>query len=300
MDEANPPATPLGHGDHWRALGLTPETGLFSLLELAIREGRLHTQYPPRRPDSDFVEVLQFEWSQPPLSFVSLSVRREGQSELCPESAFPSLAETTEWIIRVNRTHDPYGPLEGVVEGTTASGHTLQWFAPAFGAEVQHWQRGGLARVRLAALALQMARFTPEPLRISEGPIVEMHRSHLRQEGKFTEADAPDLSVEVILDDMRTLYSDHHDHHAFVGRVMKSIPIRPHGTLSGWMLELECLPLELTTGHTLPLYAFPPALPEGYTPATGDLVTGSAWLQGSWNAPASEENEALWRNAGGD
>jgi hypothetical protein len=154
--------------------------------------------------------------------------------------------------------------------------------------------------VALAALAMRLERFTPQPVVIHDGALVDLRREEWRKEAKLSETEAPDLGVEVVMDGLRTIYSSVHDHHAFVGKVLDLRPINPQPGIEGWVIELECLPDNLETGYRLPLYVFPPALEPGYLPARGDLVQGIAWLQGTWKGSASADDAALWKKAGGD
>lgn len=159
------------------------------------------------------------------------------------------LTHANEWVVSVDASHDSYGPYEGVVEGVVeghaASGHPLKWFAPAFGTEIEHWRKRRMARAAFAVLAIRMSRSNAGPIIVREGPLGEERRQELRKEGKLAEAESPDLSVELMTDELRTFYSTFHDHHEFVGEVLEVRSIRPRPE---FRLELECLPDELETG----------------------------------------------------
>lgn len=291
--------TCLGHGSHWSALGFAEAETLLPFLEQAVSHADSVEKFAPPWPGSPFTELLHREWRRGGLSFVTIEAVCEKEKVLRMLSAFPLLSRTEDWVVQVDGVEDSYGPVEGVVLGTAASGHPLQWFAPRFGLEAKHWRRGGVVRVAVAALAVSLARFPAEPFRVSEGPMVEMERERLRQEGCHDEAEAEDLAVTVEMSSLRTLYSSFHDHHQFVGEIVSVHPICPLPELRGWLLELVCLPDDLETGRVIPLYVFPPALEEGYEPQCGEVVQGVAWLQGTWKGRASRGEVARFQKLGG-
>lgn len=51
--------------------------------------------------------------------------------------------------------------------------------------------------------------------------MIELRRQDLRREGHDAEADDPDLTVTVLTDNLRSLFSTFHDHHEFVGKVLE-------------------------------------------------------------------------------
>lgn len=289
----------LGHGDHWAALGLAGGD-LSVFVRSATAHGRSIGNFYPPWPKSGFAQLNQIEWMQASLVFAMIVGQRNPDPNWLFLSAFPILAKTEEWIVRIDGVQGSYGAVEGLIEGRAASGHGLQWFAPRFGFEADRWRQIGFARVGFSALALSLEPFDAKPIVVDQGPRVEEERERLRAEGLIEEAERPNLTVTFATDRMRTFYSTSHDHHAFVGKVMEIHAIRPRPEFHGWRLELECLPEKLETGWRLPLYVFPSALKSGYQPARGDLVRGIAWLQGTWKAPASAEDTALWKKTGGE
>ncbi len=242
--------------------------------------------------------MLQFEWKQASLVFAEICEVERQMKKLRLISAFPILTKTEEWIVRVDRAHDCYGAFESVIEGRTASGHSLQWFAPQFGFEGKVWHPGGLVRVAFAALALKLEPYDAKPIVIDRGPLVDEERKRLRAEGKIDEARRKGITVEVITSELRTFYSQVHDHHEFVGRIERVRPIRPRPEFRGWLLDVEVLPDRPATGSRMPLYVFPAALGD-YRPRRGDLVHGTAWLQGRWVRRADKADRAAWRACGG-
>ena len=290
----------LGHGSHWGALGLGDVGNALPFLHEAVRNAPKVDSFSPPWPRSPFPSLTQLEWPQAPLSFSTIVGRDDAAKTNVVLSAFPTLTKTAEWIVRVDGILDSYGAVEGVVEGNAASGHPLQWFAPRFGFEVEHWRKPGLARVAFAALALRIERFDAKPIVVREGPLIQMRRNELRAEGNAEEADSDDFSVEVQTDGMRTFFSSFHDHHEFIGEVRAVRTIRPRPEFAGWLLDVEFLPDDPESGHRMPLYVFPSALEPGYVPKRGDLVQGLAWLQGSWVRAASSDDVRDWKKAGGE
>jgi hypothetical protein len=271
----------LGHGDHWAALGLEGETLNFFLPEVA-RAATVVNQFPPPWPEEYFETLVQMELPQPeiiPALILGKSHKDEGFTVL---SAFPILGRTTTWTLEIGKVLDSYGPFEGVVRAEADTGHSLQWFAPRFGKESVEWKRGGRVRVGLTGLALSIERFDADAIIIKEGPRVEERRIELRTEGRYTETDDPNLSMTYRTEELRTLFSSHHDHHEFVGRVLRVAKVKCGSLFKGWRMEVECRHDDHGTGASLPVYVFPPALAAGYTPKKGDLIQGMLWLQGTY------------------
>jgi hypothetical protein len=289
-------AEPLGHGSHWDALSPRGAKELFSMLPNIVQDfTSVHAFHPPW-PEESGHELLHYEYARDSLAFAV--IERVNEPEKCLElvSGFPILTEQADWIVRVDRTLDSYGAVEGVIEGETASGHPLQWFAPRFGLEAAEWRKPGLTRVGFAALALKVSRFDAKPIIVTKGPMLEMRREELRKQGKTRQAESPDLSVKVLTNRLRTFYSSFHDHHEFVGRVRGVKAIQPQPEFPGLRIDL---PDEIGTGWRLPLYVFPPAFEQGFAPKRGDLIHGAAWLQGTWKSAAFPDDAAAWHKAGG-
>lgn len=295
----DPGENPLGHGDHWQALGLEGEA-LIEYLEQLTKEADGPVFFPAPWPDAEYDKVIQMRAQRASLCFVVLSGIDEERKLLNFLSAFPALTKTEEWVVNVEEVSAAYGHYEGVVCAKAAAGHGLKFFAPYFGTEADLWRRKGLARVALAGLALKLEKFAAEPIKITEGPLVEEAKRALRAEGKIAEADDPDFHVTVEMDRMRTIYSLNHDHHQIIGRVMSATAIKPLPQFQGWRLEIECMPDEAASGCRLPVFVFPPALSSETPPRKGDLVTGVVWLQGAWIAGDAEKDAAIRKEAGGE
>lgn len=276
---------PLGHGDHWEALGLKGDE-LIPFINTIWQGSRNGRPMPFPWPDEHFEQLFQTEYPQASLIFATLMGVPRKERVLDFISAFPILGHTNEWTLEVNEVLDTYGPYEGVISATVPSGHPLQWFAPYFGFEADQWRQLGKVRVALAGLALSLGKFAAEPIIVTEGPAIQIRRDELRAEGRHDEADDPQLSLTYHTDQMRTLFSSQHDHHEMIGKIIECVPIRPSKEFHGWRLEVECLPPDEGAEIRLPVYVFPPALVEGYTPRRGDLVQGSVWLQGRYVGPA--------------
>jgi len=298
-----PPAEPenktLGHGDHWKALGLGGEALTEYLGEL-MNEAANPVGFHAPWPGGEYAKVVQMHVAQSALWFVVLSGIDERERQLTFLSAYPKLAKTEDWVVKVDEVSDDYGPYEGVVVARAPAGHSLKFFVPHFLAEAEDWKTAVLVRVALTGLALKLERFDAKPVKITEGPRVEEAKAELRAEGKHQEADDPDFHVTILMDRMRTLYSLYHDHHQIIGRVMAVTAVSAAPKFPGWLLEIECLPDEAVSGCRLPVYVFPPALGDRTPPRKGDLVGGVVWLQGSWVGGDPGENAAIWKNAGGE
>lgn len=272
---------PLGHGDHWHALGLHGD----ELLQFITTTWENSTDVRPMPfpwPGDRFEQLYQAENPQASLTFATLMGVPPQERVLAFISAFPILARTIEWTLQVNEVLDTYGPYEGAISATAPSGHPLQWFAPYFGFEADQWRQCGNVRVALAGLALRLEKFAAEPIIITEGPAIQLRRDELRAEGRHEEADDPHLSLTYHMDEMRTIYSSYHDHHEMIGKIIECAPIRPRAEFHGRRLEVECLPPDQKEGTRLPIYVFTPALADGYTPRRSDLVRGLVWLQGRY------------------
>jgi hypothetical protein len=210
-------------------------------------------------------------------------------------SAFPTMKCHEKWVVRLDGVNDSYGAVEGCVQATASAGHPLEWFDPCFGLSVKAWRLKGFARVKLSALALKLAPYEAEPIIITEGPRIEELRRELRTEGKIAESKRKVLKLTVETRTLRTLYSNFHDHHAFVGKVLGKRSIKPLPEFSGYILDVEVMPDRLSTGWKLPVYVFAPAL-GNYQPKRDDLIQGTVWLQGSWRRAAKPSEKTAWRN----
>lgn len=301
MNEENQQANaePLGHGDHWQAMGLEGEPLVEYLQQLAKQVDAPRIFSAPW-PDAGYDKVVLMHRPLGYLSLLVLCGLNDHENSLSLLSAFPVFTRTMEWIVRVGNVSSAYGAYEGVVCAHAAAGHGLAFFAPYFGLEAEHWRRSSLARVALVGLALRLEKFDAETIRVTEGPLVENAKSELRAEGRGEEADDPDFHVTVEMDRMRTLYSLNHDHHQIIGRVMSVATARPSPRFQGWRLEIECMPDKAASGCRLPVFVFPPALGPETPPRKGDLVTGTVWLQGSWISGETERDLEIWKESGGE
>lgn len=281
----------LGHGDHWAAVGL-------DFVERAreiFPNVRPLGEFAPPWPDAPWEEIVHTEWKLDGLGFTLLLLQNDREKKYECLSGFPYCTAVEEWVVNVAEPLDLYGPIEGVVQGEAASGHSLVWFAPRFGFDVVEWRKPGLARVGFAGIALSVRRFAAEEIVIKEGPLVEMRREELRAEGKLDEAERADLSVTVQTDGMRTLYSTTEDHCAFIGKVLGVEDVEPLPGMRGWRLALECMPDDLKSGTVLPVVVFPPALGAEFVPKDGDLVEGVLWLQGVWMGTPTKKQVKQWK-----
>ncbi len=271
---------PLGHGDHWAALGLEGET-LISLLTLTAQEATAMHDFQIPWPQIDFGRLVQLELPNREVIYSVILGKPRNEESLNLLSGFPILCHTSPWILEIFGVEDSYGPFEGVITANADTGHGLEWFAPRFGREAEEWRRGGRMKVGLSGLALSLERFTADPIVIKDGPRIAERREELNAEGRHDEANDPNLTVTFRTEEMRTLYSSFHDHHELVGQVLRVAKVRLAPGLQGWRLEVQCRHDENKTGSKIPLYVFPPALSDGYVPKRGDLIQGTIWLQGT-------------------
>lgn len=272
---------PLGHGDHWQALGFEGDDLIRLLEEIAQAASQVENLNPPW-PGAKMEKLVQMELPWKEISLSLLLGKPPKEESLHVLSAFPILSRTSAWKLKIDGVSDSYGPFEGVVNATADTGHPLQWFDPHFARNAAAWRAGGTVDVNLAGLALSMRRFDAEPYILHEGPRVEELRARLKAEGRHQEAADPQLSVTYGTETLRTIFSSFHDHHEFVGKVLRVAQTGLGSMVKGWRVELECRHDDHGTGRSLPVYVFPPALEAGYLPKKGDLVSGLLWLQGSY------------------
>lgn len=272
---------PLGHGDHWAAMGFEDEALMRLIQEVAQAATVVHTLEAPW-PDGEMEKLVQIELPWKEISLAIILGKPPKQEALNVLSAFPVLSQTTTWTLEIDEVSADYGPFEGVVKATADTGHPLQWFDPHFAQHAATWRAGGSARVGLAGLALSLERFDAEPILIKDGPRIKERRAELKAEGRLDEAKDPKLTVTYRTEKMRTLYSSFHDHHEFVGKVLRVAQTGLGSLVKGWRMELECRHDDHGTGRSLPVYVFPAALEKSYVPKRGDLVCGKLWLQGSY------------------
>lgn len=272
---------PLGHGDHWAAMGFEGDALIRLIQEVANAATVLHPLEFPW-PGARMEKLVQIELPWKEMSLTVILGKPPEKDELRILSAFPVLSRTTPWVLQIDEVGSDYGLYEGVVKATADTGHPLLWFDPHFAQNATSWRAGGRMQVGLAGMALSMKPYPADPFIIHEGPRVDELRTRLRAEGRAREADDPELSVTYEMDAMRTIFSSFHDHHEFVGKVLRVAKTGLGSLVTGWRIELECRHDDHGTGRSLPVYVFPPSLEEGYVPKRGDLVCGMLWLQGSY------------------
>ncbi|MCH7228078.1 hypothetical protein [Haloferula sp. A504] len=295
---ADPVEGTLGHGHHWRALGVTDERQLDGLIDkfLLLASG-IGDPAPAPWSGGEYARVEACEFPQASIRFRFLCGVASYDEPYDLVSAYPVLVRSSEWIVRIEQTTDSYGPYEGTVVAETASGHDLEFFATDFAERADSWKRTGLARVALVGLGLSMETYFSDPWIIREGPMVELRKQELRDEGRHAEADDPDFHLTVTSDRLRTLFSDHHDHHMLIGKVRRVTGIRPRPEFQGWRLEVECLPDELPSGHCLVVYLFRAAWTEGAPPRKGQMIQGTIWLQGTWLDRVGKDDAVIWKRS---
>lgn len=297
-DDLEPTRTkPLGHGGHWAAMGLEGDALLHFVME-AVQNNSFHPELSVTPwPNTDYPKLSRMEASHASLRVVALAGEKSDDASLTMLSAFPTFTRTTEWVVEIEDVTDSYGPYEGTVIATVASGHCIEIFATDFEIEAQNWRKPGLARVAVVGLALDLVPYAAEPWIIREGPAVELKKQELRESGRHAEADDPNFQVVIETSSMRTFFSMSDDDHMLIGKIISVTAIKPLPQFPGWRMEIECLPREQASGHRLVVYAFPPAWKESTPPRKGQMVEGTIWLQGSWFGGDPEENARIWKES---
>jgi hypothetical protein len=286
------PTERLGHGDHWAAVGIKD---IASFIESGLPQSSVVGEFAPPWPKSPCKELVITERLYGLLNVNFVLGRNSPKGSWRVLSAYPNMKCYEEWVIRVDGVNNAYGAVEGCVEATASAEHSFNWFAPYFGIEARGWRLAEFLRVHLSALALKLAPYAAEPIIVTEGPLIEERRKELRAEGKIAQSKRKDLKLTVSTDQLRTLYSSFHDHHAFVGKVVGKRIIKPIPEFQGYILDVEVMPDPLVTGWKIPMYVFPNVLGD-YEPKRGDLIQGTAWLQGGWVRVAKPTEETAWRN----
>jgi hypothetical protein len=285
----------LGHGDHWVAVGIDGAEKIADFLQSGMAGNQPVATLNPPWPRPPFRELVILERLLGLMNVTSILGRNSSEETWKLLSAFPTMKGYEEWVVQIDGVSNCYGAVEGCVEGIASAGHPLKCFDPYFGLSARAWRLKGFVRVKLSALALRLVPYPGEPFDITEGPRIEELRKELRAEGKFAEAERNDLKLTIQTDQMRTLYSNFHDHHTFVGKVIGKRSIKPLPEFQGHILDVEVMPDQLSTGWKLPVYAFPGVL-GSYQPKRGDLIQGTVWLQGSWGRAARPPEKTAWRN----
>jgi tetratricopeptide (TPR) repeat protein len=306
FEGGEPESKTLGHGDHWRALDNNTDDTAYekewakeasSFIENLIKKGKdTHTRKSPWKKTLKNDLTQHFYKTGKTIDFTTILTKGEEDSFVFL-SAFPSFAHTCTWILDVQSVSNAYGDCEGLISGRTANDHCLEWFAPDFLRYANDWSQLGLTKVSVSGLALQLEFNEAKPWVFKSGHCLEEERQRLRNEGKIEEAQKL-KSVSIPTDEIRTFFTDFHDHAFLAGRILelRKITTKTWKNLSGYLLEIEVLANELPTGYILPVYAFPAALGD-YVPKKGDLVTGTIWLQGKFMGKASPEGRAtFWLN----
>lgn len=291
-DNKTEPDSTLGHGDHWRAIGLDDTEAIALAIVETARNGRVSAAFPAAWPIEDSDRIFQLEVNRGALTFAAVIAEEKSNQRNNLVTAYPVGCQRIPWTLQINGCSDAYGPHEGIICGETEDGRELQWFAPNFGAEATRWRSGGLAKVGLNAIALSVQPFVPQVYSIKEGPLVEIERRRLQEEGRHKEANDPDLSVSVSTETLRTLYCEQNDHHTLIGEILKAEPVILEPDTHGWLLEVQCLPDDDITEAKprLPVYVFELALMKGTPLKEGDLIQAAVWLQGIYEGATTEND----------
>jgi hypothetical protein len=291
----------LGQGSHWEAIGLPVDAHHISTIcHWLIPNADVLGAYPSPWTEDPNKDMILYKLKSGSLHFYAMCQACPEEKHLQLKTAYPTGELWSNWIVQVDEVISMYDQIEGMVSGTAESGHPLQWFAPDFPMEADRWRAGGLVKIGLNAIALQIKPFDTETIPINEGDMLEEERQRLRDEGNLEAAEDPDLTIEIDTGEMRTLYSNYHDHHELIGEILEVYPVEYHfdtQKICGWMLDVQCLPSDMTSMNRIPLYVYPASLQDGYTPEKGQLIQGNVWLQGIYRAPATAEEQANWAPA---
>ncbi len=284
----------LGHGDHWQALGLETHD-VIDYVQFLLDFTTNDHEFPAPWPNHKHKTLIQCEATQSDLIVQILLGKDDTDETLNLLSAYPSFKDRSNWLVNLTNCSDEYGSYEGLVAAQVPMGHPLKFFAIDFGSQRQEWSKLGVAKVAMTALALSIEPYAAEPMIIREGPRIEELQAELRAEGKHAEADDPDLHLTITMDQLRTIFPSHADHHHVFGRVISSKVIKAGSLPSGWRLMVECLPDDKEKNYVLPVYVFKNALGKFPPFKKGDLIEATVWLQGRWVEGATEENMDLWQ-----
>ena len=226
-----------------------------------------------------------------------------GAEQYVLKTAFPVIKRSCQWILKTDSVLPACGSYSAIVSGRTADGHALQWFAPDFWRYAFDWRQTGITKVHVAGLALSLGRFDKPVIRVESGPLFDRERDRLRREGKHKEAGELKF-VPVSTNELRFLNntSKNNAQAEFCGKILRS----KKGHIKTWerlpchLLEIEVLPQQLKTSYVLPVFVFPAALENGYTPKCGDHVHGFLWLQGRhYGVPSKEQIRDFRKNGNG-
>jgi hypothetical protein len=291
---------PLGHGDHWEAMGLKDGKEILVFIDETFRDKdeRIHEKYIPFEYE-DEVDVL---WVVPRLAdnasirWVQLLGATTDYTETQKYrflSAFPSFTRSTKWLMKFSEENDAYGPFERVLEVDTVSGHHLECFGRDYGGFPFRLVEDRIFVFEVNALALSMELFPAEPIVIKDGPNFENEKKRRIDEGDEDVANDPDFALTFTAEEFRCINISSHDHVTLTGKIMEATPIKPQPRFKGWRLRIECLP-ETGFERDLIVYAFPPCLDKGYRPRKNDLITATVWLQAKVDRAATYVEIREW------
>jgi hypothetical protein len=293
-------ATRLGHGDHWKAMGINGES-LLPMVEQASQQGSILGKFPAPWDIDTPIQLIQIRQKTGSVYIDVIIGKPEGEANYRLLSAFPTFLSTRLWELQITAVHADYGDWEGIVEGTTNMGHSLQWFAPRFGFEQGLWKPGAISRVSLTGLALAVWRFQTEPIKMNVADLPEAFRNIMSEVEQPLGTDSDPSIIEFSYDGLKTVYSSFHDHHCFVGGIAEITPIVGSLGQQGWMLDLQCMPAgAVGVEGNLPLWVFPNTI-EGDPDEIfhlGNQVEGSLWLCGEWHSDLTDDQSAKWRRGG--
>ena len=93
---------------------------------------------PTPWPNADYPKLSRMEASHASLRVVGLAGKKGDENSLTMLSAFPAFTRTSEWVIEIEDVTDAYGPYEGLVIASVASGHCIEICAIDFEIEAEN------------------------------------------------------------------------------------------------------------------------------------------------------------------
>ena len=278
--DADQKQEPWGHGDHWKAIFLKwDEKHSTGFLSHVYQHMAPHRRLKSAQPMQNYSNLMGLCYKAGDCEVMLIIGLLPEQKLMHMLSAYPAIAGENTWKLKLTQLTHEYGPFEACADFELPWEAPLKCFCPLFVEEKERWEAAaGSIEVNISALAIELKRFDAEPIKVDAGPLLELERKRLRDEGSTAEADALD-HLMVSTDGMRTLFCGNTDHASLVGKIVGLKKLEMTGMmLPGYQLEIEALPDYGQGWRNITTLAYLPAL-GAYSPKLDDLVQGVLWLQ---------------------
>lgn len=269
-----------GHGEHWKAIFLRwDEKYSAAFLSQLYQNAQSAKASVMPWPQQEYASMFRMGYYTSGCEFVLLVGMLPEQKVMHMLSSYPMFAGENVWQLKPTQLTSEYGLYEGCVSFELPWEAPLKCFCPLFGEESTQWKSAtSEVAVKISALAMELKHYPAEPIRVDRGPLLEMERQSLRDEGKHAEADALD-HIMVGTDALRMLAGGATDHASLVGKIVGLKKLEATDLMpSGYQLEVEALPDYGQDWRNITVFAYLPSL-GAYVPKEGDLVQGILWLQ---------------------